>query len=349
MNAQEPLTGIDVPKVEAWITEHAPELVAPFRWTRLPGGHSNLTYRIEDQRGTSAVVRRPPMGELLPKAHDMNREYRIIEALWGTGVPVPRPYGYCPDPAVTGQPFYVMGFVRGEPLGGPRDAETWLPETLRATASLSFADTLAAMHAVDPVERGIGDLGRSDDFAGRQLKAWYRSWVTFAPDAELDDPRAHELHDFFQTHKPAEGSARLVHGDFGVHNVLVGETGHITAVLDWEVASLGEPLSDLAYLLNMWVEPAEVAERGPTMTALPGFLPRSAVLARYVEAAGPVDEQKLQYFVALNHWRTACIVHGVYARYKRGQKSSEGLDLSLFVRAADLSLRLSARAAALLR
>ena len=339
-------TGIDLDAVEGWIATNVPDLVGPFTWTRLPGGHSNLTYRIEDRRGSAAVVRRPPMGELQPKAHDMNREYRIIDALWGTGVPVARPYGYCADASVTGQPFYVMGFVDGLPLGSTADADTWLPESARGPVSLSFADTLAALHAVDPVERGIGDLGRHDDFAGRQLKAWYRSWVTFMPDAELDDPRAHELHDLLQAKKPAEGPARLVHGDFGVHNVLVDETGHITAVLDWEVASLGEPLSDLAYLMNMWVEPEEVAERGPTMTAQPGFLRRKDIVARYVERAGSIDEQKLQYFIALNYWRTACIVHGVYARYKRGQKSSEGIDLKRFVWSADLSLRLAARAAA---
>lgn len=340
------LMGIDQGAVEAWVAEHAPDLAPPFTWTRLVGGHSNLTYRVDDRNGTAAVVRRPPLGELQPKAHDMNREFRIISALWGTGVPVARPYAYCADPSVTGAPFYVMGFVEGAPLGGTSDPDTWLPVGARAAVTMSFADTLAALHLVDPIERGIGDLGRHDDFAGRQLKAWYRSWVTSAPDAKFDDPRAHSLHDFFMAHKPADGRVRLVHGDFGLHNSLVDESGRITAVLDWEVASLGEPMADLAYLLNMWIEPGEEAVRGEGMTAKPGFLRRQDLIDRYASRTGGIDEAKLQYFIALNHWKSACIVHGVYTRYVRGQKSSEGVDLGRFIDGAKRSLSLSEQAAA---
>jgi hypothetical protein len=342
------LMGIDQAAVEAWVAEHTTDLEPPFVWTRLVGGHSNLTYRVDDRRGTAAVVRRPPLGELQPKAHDMNREFRIISALWGTGVPVARPYAHCTDAAVTGAPFYVMGFVHGAPLGGTSDPDTWLPVAARATVSMSFADTLAALHLVDPIERGIGDLGRHDDFAGRQLKAWYRSWVTSAPDAGFDDPRVHTLHDFFQAHKPADGRVRLVHGDFGLHNSLVDDDGHITAVLDWEVASLGEPMADLAYLLNMWIEPGEEAVRGEGMTAKPGFLRRQDLIDRYASRTGGIDEAKLQYFVALNHWKSACIVHGVYTRYVRGQKSTEGVDLDRFIEGAKRSLALSEQAAAAL-
>ncbi len=343
------LAGIDRDAVEPWIGAEVPELVPPFRWTQLVGGHSNLTYRIEDTMGTTAVVRRPPLGELQPKAHDMNREYRIISALWGTGVPVARPHAFCADAAVTGAPFYVMGFAPGRPLGAAGETATWLVEGARDAASESFADTLAALHVVDPIERGLGDLGRHDDYAGRQLKAWYRSWVTSAPDAGLDDTRAHALHDVLQEHKPPDGPVRVVHGDFAIHNNLVADDGHITAVLDWEVASLGEPMADLAYLLNSWVMASEAADRGPAITALPGFWTRDQLVARYAEVAGGIDEAKLRYFVVLNHWRSACIVHGVYTRYKRGQKSSEGVDLQRFIDGADRSLALAERAAASLR
>lgn len=339
------LMGIDQANVEAWIAANTP-LVPPLTWTRLVGGHSNLTYRVEDQRGTVAVVRRPPLGELQPKAHDMNREYRIIKALWGTGVPVAEPYGYCEDPAVTGIHFYVMGFVKGLPLGSTTDADTWLATDKRANATYSFADTLGALHLVDPIARGIGDLGRHDDYAGRQLKAWYRSWVTSAADAELDDPRVHALHDWFMANRPADGPVRLVHGDYGVHNCLFDDEGHITAVLDWEVASLGEPMADLAYLLNMWLEPGEESARGGSMTSKPGFLRREDLIARYSAKVGGIDEAKLQYFIALNHWKSACIVHGVYTRYKRGQKSSVGVDMQGFVDAARRSLELSELTAA---
>ena len=345
MSGNEPtLMGIDQANVEAWIAANTP-LVPPLTWTRLVGGHSNLTYRVEDSRGTVGVVRRPPLGELQPKAHDMNREYRIIKALWGTGVPVAEPYGYCEDPSVTGIHFYVMGFVKGLPLGSTIDPDTWLPEDKRANATYSFAETLGALHLVDPVARGIGDLGRHDDYAGRQLKAWYRSWVTSAQDAELDDPRVHALHDWFMANRPSDGPVRLVHGDYGVHNCLFDDDGRITAVLDWEVASLGEPMADLAYLLNMWVHPGEETARGGSMTSKPGFLRREDIIERYSSVVGGIDEAKLQYFIALNHWKSACIVHGVYTRYKRGQKSSVGVDMQGFVDAALRGLALSELAA----
>jgi hypothetical protein len=231
--------------------------------------------------------------------------------------------------------------VKSLPLGSTTDADTWLPADKRATATFSFADTLGALHLVDPIARGIGDLGRHDDYAGRQLKAWYRSWVTSAADAELDDPRAHALHDWFMNNRPDDGPVRLVHGDYGVHNCLFDDEGQITAVLDWEVASLGEPMADLAYLLNMWLEPGEESARGGTMTSKPGFLRRNDLIARYSAKVGGIDEAKLQYFIALNHWKSACIVHGVYTRYKRGQKSSVGVDMQGFVDAARRSLELS--------
>lgn len=343
------LMGIEREAVEQWVREHVADLAPPFEWDRLVGGHSNLTYRVIDRNGTNAVIRRPPLGELLPKAHDMNREFRIISALWGTGVPVARPYGYCADVSVTGASFYVMGFVEGEPLGGAADVDTWLPEGSRRAVSESFADTMAALHLVDPVERGIGDLGRHDDFAGRQLKAWYGSWVSSAKDAEFDDPRVHAMHDYLSANKPPDGKVRLVHGDFGVHNCLVLPEGRISAVLDWEVASLGDPLSDLAYLLNMWVEPGEQKYRDDGMTAKPGFLRRADLVARYSAKVGGIDEKRLQYFRALNHWRSACIVHGVYTRYKRGQKSTEGVDMPRFLERIAQSVELADRAVAELR
>jgi aminoglycoside phosphotransferase (APT) family kinase protein len=342
------LPGIDQPAVEAWVRANVPDLHPPFVWTQLHGGHSNLTYRVVDRAGTAAVVRRPPLGELLPKAHDMGREYTLIAGLWGTGVAVARPYGLCTDATVTGAPFYVMGFVDGRPLGASGDSTTWLAQEHRRTASESFADTLAALHRVDPIARGLGDLGRHDDYAGRQLKAWYRSWVTSAPDAGLDDPRVHELHDLLQARKPADRTVRVVHGDYALHNVLVSDDGHITAVLDWEVASLGEPMADLAYLLNAWIQPGETDERGPAITALPGFMTRDELVARYAAAAPEYDPDILAYYIALNYWRSACIVHGVYTRYKRGQKSAAGVDLDRFVVVADRSLALAERAAAAL-
>ena len=161
--------GYDTPAVEAWIAQHIPSLRGPLVWTRLEGGHSNLTYLITDAKGQRAVIRRPPMGELLPKAHDMAREWALISALGPTAVPVPAALGFCADTAVTGAHFYVMGHVDGHPLYSADDARRWVPEPLRQTLANSFIDVLADLHGVDPDAVGLGDLGKKDDYIGRQL------------------------------------------------------------------------------------------------------------------------------------------------------------------------------------
>ena len=168
--------GYDIPAVEAWISENTDYFAPPFSWSRLEGGHSNLTYRLEDAAGKKAVIRRPPMGELLPKAHDMNREWSLIAAFAPHGFPVPEPIGFCEDMSVTGALFYVMGFSDGRPLFKVEDTLEWVPEDQRATLAYSFIDTLADMHSLDPDAIGLTSLGKKEDYIGRQIKAWYRSW-----------------------------------------------------------------------------------------------------------------------------------------------------------------------------
>lgn len=309
------LGGYDAPAVTGWIEENVQHLRPPFTWTRFPTGHSNLTFELEDSDGRRAVIRRPPLGELQPRAHDMSREYRIISALWPTPVPVPEPYGFCPDPGVTGAPFYVMAFVRGRALPNQHDLES-VPDEQREIVSTSHIDALAELHRLDPDEIGLGDLGAKEDYLGRQLRAWYRSWTSSAEAAHYDDPRVHELHDFLDRHKPPQGPARVAHGDFGLHNCLVGDDGGVAAVLDWEVATLGDPLADLVYLINRW----------SGMPPLTGYLSPAQLVERYQEKSGN-SVGNLDYYIAFNHWKSACIIHGVYTRYVRGQKSTEGLDL----------------------
>ena len=333
--------GYDTAAVEAWIDRQLPSLATPLRWTRLEGGHSNLTYLIEDKSGQRAVIRRPPMGELLPKAHDMGREWALISALNGTAVPVPRALGFCADTTVTGAAFYVMGHVDGHPLYNAEDAQRWLPEPLRQTLAHSFIDVLADLHAIDPDSVGLGDLGKKDGYIGRQLKTWYRSWNASIEPAKLDDPRAHELQRYFLAHLPEQGPARIVHGDYGLHNTLVGADGCIAAVVDWEISTLGDPLADLAYALNQWAElgdPPPVRQRPPT--SLPGFPGRQALADRYARRTGR-DLALLDYYIGFNRWKSAAIVHGVYARYLEGKKSTEGVDLDGLKRSILLSLSLA--------
>jgi len=319
--------GYETRAVEAWIAAHVPELAPPLRWTRLEGGHSNLTYLLQDARGRKAVIRRPPMGELLPKAHDMGREWALISALGPTPVPVPRALGFCADASVTGAHFYVMGFVDGQPLYVADDTRRLLPEDRRERFAHSFIDVLAELHSIDPDAVGLGELGKKEGYIERQLKTWYRSWTASIEDARLDDARAHALQRYLLANVPEQGPARIVHGDYGTHNCLVGPEGTVAAVVDWEISTLGDPLADLAYALNQWTEPGDpIPFRDNAPTALPGFPGREALARRYAQRTGR-DLSRLDYYVGFNRWKSAAIVHGVYARYLAGKKSSEGVDL----------------------
>jgi aminoglycoside phosphotransferase (APT) family kinase protein len=319
--------GYDTDSVQAWIGTHVPGLEPPLSWRRLEGGHSNLTYLLEDARGRKAVIRRPPLGELLPKAHDMAREWALISALGKTAVPVAPALAFCEDPKVTGAHFYLMGFVQGHPLYSAEDTERVLATHLRARFAESFIDVLADLHSVDPDAVGLGDLGKKEGYIARQLKTWYRSWTASIEDALFDDPRAHDLQRYFLENAPEQGPARIVHGDYGTHNVLAGPDGRVAAVLDWEISTLGDPLADLGYALNQWAQIGDpLPHRAHPPTALEGFPGRAALAARYAQRTGR-DLSKLDYYVGFNQWKSAAIVHGVYARYRAGKKSTDGVDM----------------------
>lgn len=341
--------GYDQGAVEAWIETHVPALKPPLKWTRLEGGHSNLTYRLDDANGNAAVIRRPPQGKLLPKAHDMGREWALISALGPTPVPVPAALGFCEDPSVTGAWFYVMGLIDGQPLYTNEDTERLVPQAQRRKLAYSFIDVLADLHALDPADIGLADLGKHDSYVGRQLKTWYRSWTASAQPADYDDPRAHALKDYFLEHLPDQGPIRVVHGDYGVHNTLTGPDCTIAAVVDWEISTLGDPLADLAYALNIWPDPEDaipLAEDAATAPA--GFPTRGELAARYGSRTGR-DLSGLDYYLGFNRWKTAAIIHGVYARYVQGQKSSEGVDLPFMRERIDKSLILAEQAVNRLR
>ena len=179
--------GYDIAAVEKWLSTRLPALAAPYVWTKLEGGHSNLTYRIDGADGAkAAVIRRPPMGDLLPKAHDMGREWACISALWGR-VPVAEPLAFCESPDVTGAHFYVMGLVEAKAMYGRADVEAWIPAENRIKAAESWIDALAALHSLDIDEIGLGDLGKRDGYIERQMKTWYRSWNASVEAAEIDE------------------------------------------------------------------------------------------------------------------------------------------------------------------
>lgn len=332
------LPGFDVVAVEAWIDANVDALSGPFEWDRLVGGHSNLTYALIAPDGSRAVVRRPPEGELLPKAHDMEREWRVLEALADTPVPVAAPHGLCLDLDVTGARFYVMGFVEGRPFYSDDEVRGWVPESARPQMAINMVDALAALHAVDPVEVGLERHGRPDGYVERQLRSWYGSWTASVPFAGIDDPGIHAAHDKLAAMVPEQGPATIVHGDYMLHNVMFDAEGAVTAIVDWEISTLGDPLADLAYLLNGWVAADDVPPPPATSaTIAEGFPPREVLAERYAEQTGR-DLSRLDFYVAFNHFKTACILHGVYARYLNGQKAIDADELEMLRKRVMLSI-----------
>jgi aminoglycoside phosphotransferase (APT) family kinase protein len=332
-----PVVGFDVATIEPWLIDTA-GLTGPITWERLPGGHSNLTYLLVDATGRELVIRRPPQGELLPKAHDMWREYRIIDGLWPTAVPVAEPIAYVDDRALCDVHFYVMGKVGGRALYSGTEVAAFLDEAGRRRAGESFVDVLAALHSIEPADVGLAELGRPDNYVARQLKTWYGSWNASIVAAAHDEARVHELHDLLSARTPVQGPGRVVHGDYGPHNCMFSDSGRVTAVLDWEIATLGDPLADFAYSVNAWVEPGDAGVYGADPpTALPGFPSRAELIARYETATG-ADLSDLAFYRAFNSFKTACILHGVYARYRAGQKSTEGVDVDMLFARIGLSL-----------
>ena len=330
----------------AWFQAEVPDARPPLRFERLPGGRSNLTYRVRDAAGGDFVLRRPPLHGVLQSAHDMAREHRIIAALAGTDVPVPAALGLCEDPAVTGAPFYVMAYVDG---AVPRDEATVtaaFDEQARAAAADSLVDALVALHGVDPDAVGLGQLGRREGYLERQLRRWKR---------QLEQSRTRELPVLDEVHRrleaavPAQvGPARVVHGDYRLDNVILSPAGRVLAVLDWELCTLGDPLADVGLLLVYWAEPGDTAlPLGTAPTRLPGFPPRAALTAAYAARSGRAVDQ-LDYYMAFGYWKLAVILEGVYARYTAGAYG-EGDDTWLafagtVVQLADLALEATTHA-----
>ena len=312
--ATEPV-GIDVPAVSSWLEANVAGAVAPFSFELIAGGHSNLTYRVVGADGHALVLRRPPLGHLLASAHDMGREHRIIAALADTPVPVAPARGFCAAVDVCGAPFYVMDFVDGHVIRDRAAAEAVLDAEARSTAGRDLVDTLAAIHAVDIEAVGLSDLGRHEGYIARQLKRWYGQWQQ---SQTRPLPAVDEVHDLLSSRIPEQGPACIVHGDYRLDNTMVDDRGHIIAVLDWEICTLGDPLADVGMLMVYWTGPGDEASAwtGSASTA-PGFPDRAELLARYAAVSGR-DVGGIDFYVAFAFWKLACILEGVYARYLAG-------------------------------
>ena len=314
--------GIRADAVRDWLTAHVADVTPPLRFELITGGRSNLTFRVTDAKGRGLVLRRPPLGAILATAHDMGREHRIQSALANSGVPVPPILGLCDDESVNDAPFYVMEYVPGHVLTDPESAATLLPDRAeRHALGLRVIDVLADLHRVRPADVGLGDLGRTEAYLARQLKRWKRQW---------DDSKTRELPAMEEAHArlteriPEQQAAAIVHGDFRLGNLIV-RGREVRAVLDWELCTLGDPLADVAYLMNDWADPSDplpTVSAGGSPSQAGGFPTRDELLERYAARTG-FDLSGIAFYRAFQYWRAAAIVEGVMARYLKGVMGDE--------------------------
>jgi aminoglycoside phosphotransferase (APT) family kinase protein len=289
----------------------------PLTVERLAAGHSNLTFVVA-RGGHEWILRRPPQGPLLPTAHDVIREYRVMDLLGrsGCGVRVPTVTLACADPAVIGAPFYLMERVPGEVIR--TSLPEWATEEARRAIGFELVDALAELHSapVEPfVEAGIG---KPAGYLERQLRRW-RGQREGAKTRELPDYDV--LSDWLERHLPKQAGTSLVHGDYKLDNVAVSPDGpRLTAILDWEMATVGDPLADLGYLMSFWIEPGErdeFSEVAGNVTVEPGFPTRAELVARYAERSGR-DVADLTAYVVLAIWKLAILLEASYSRHLAG-------------------------------
>jgi aminoglycoside phosphotransferase (APT) family kinase protein len=335
--------GIDSPeRLASWLNDHLNGDPVDLTGIQLiAGGRSNLTYRLEvtGPQGTRLLVlRRPPLGHVLPTAHDMTREYRVLSALAGTRVPVAPLVAPCTDEGVIGSPFYVMEFVPGVVLRARADTAV-LTREQAGELSQCLADMLAAIHGVDVEAVGLGDLGRGAGYLRRQLDRWQRQWQLSTTRDTREMPGYDRLVQRLSAALPAEGDVTLVHGDFRLDNALVtlDPRPRIAAVVDWEMATLGDPLADLGLTLVYWTDPGEEGwltpggvPAGPNgvstdATVTPGFWTRAEFAAEYARRTGR-DVSRIGYYMAFGYFKLAVVLEGIHARYLQHQTVGEGFE-----------------------
>ncbi|TMQ86951.1 phosphotransferase family protein [Actinomadura soli] len=346
--------GIDVPRLADWLARELPGSArerpeSGREWPRsgrieaidlIAGGRSNLTYAITLDGGRRVVLRRPPLGHVQPTAHDMGREYRVLTALGGrTAVPVPKTLALCDDEDVIGARFYLMEHVEGRVLRSREDAADLTPEQARGLSE-ALTGALAAIHTVDVAAAGLEDFGRPGGYMARQLARWRKQWdgsqeAIRATGTVRDLPEYDRLGARLAERTPADdpgrhgGRARLVHGDFRLDNALVRmePRPEIAAVVDWEMSTLGDPLSDLGLTLVYWAEAADADELpvGAKITTAPGFFARREVTERYAALTG-FDLADLDFYVAFACFKLAAILEGIHARYLQKATVGEGFE-----------------------
>jgi aminoglycoside phosphotransferase (APT) family kinase protein len=316
------LPGLDLHRFGAFFEAACPGAVrGPLRAELIAGGRSNLTYEVYDGQGRW-IVRRPPLGHVLATAHDMAREHRVITALRDTEVPVPTTFALCEDPAVIGAPFYVMEKVEGTPYRRAADLQPLGPRRTEAI-SRNLVETLATLHEVDPAAVGLADFGRPEGFLARQVRRWRK---------QLDASRSRdlagieELHALLEANLPIESAPAVVHGDYRLDNLLVDGQDKVAAVIDWEMATIGDPLTDVALML-LYQGMAELESGHVVADAgrAPGFLGAEQTLELYARRSGR-DLSAMGFYLGLASFKLAVVLEGIHFRYTQGQTVGDGFE-----------------------
>jgi len=318
-----PTLRLDVAQLEHYLSKQIAGFAGPLTVKQFKGGQSNPTYLL----GTPArhyVLRRKPPGKLLPSAHAVDREYRVIRGLHAEGFPVAEALAYCPDESVVGTPFYVMGFVDGRVFWEPQMPDSNPAE--RAAVYDSMNATIARLHGLDPARVGLGDFGKGENYVARQVERWSKQYR--ASETEQIDAME-RLIDWLPKHIPAGGPARLVHGDYRLDNLIVArDRPEIVAVLDWELSTLGDPLADFSYHLMTWHMPHSESAAGTAtlvghdLRAL-GIPSMSDYVDAYVARTGLDPRPALPVYLAYNFFRIAAILQGIIGRVRDGTATSE--------------------------
>ena len=312
------MSDMDEARLGEWLSGHVDGFSGPFAVEKFPGGQSNPTYRIDAVSGRY-VLRRKPFGPILPSAHAVEREFRLIAALYPTGFPVPRPYGLCEDSEVIGAPFYVMEMVEGRTLWDGSLPGMTPPE--RRAHYEAMIDTLAALHSIDIEAVGLGDYGKPGNYFARQVERWSRQYRASQTD---DLPEVEKLIEWLPRTVPEQTRTSIVHGDFRIDNMIFAPaTPRVVAVLDWELSTLGDPLADFSYFLMSWATEPEGRSGVKGMTGGETGIPTiEEVVARYCAATGRDGVPDLDWYFAYNLFRLIGIVQGIKKRMIDGNASS---------------------------
>lgn len=318
-----PTLRLDIAQLERYLTDEVACFAGPLTVKQFKGGQSNPTYLLETPSRRYVLRRRPP-GKLLPSAHAVDREYRVTRALHVQGFPVAEPLAYCADNSVAGTAFYIMDFVDGRVFWEPQMPGS--TPTERAAVYDSMNETIARLHAFDPVKISLGDFGRGENYVARQVQRWSKQY--HASETEKIDVME-RLIDWLPRHIPAGGPVRLVHGDYRLDNLIVArDQPKIVAVLDWELSTLGDPLADFSYHLMAWHMPHSESAAGTAtlvghdLRAL-GIPSMADYVDAYVARTGLDPRPALPVYLAYNFFRIAAILQGIIGRVRDGTATSE--------------------------